>query len=197
MWDQLIALLDEIFSTCYTWIPQSITNEFTCGGTISIPNCPDVGISNPLEVLIYWGYRLFGNAWCDFMIGVTSWLSFLLDDTVRTCAAIQTASPSQMDRQLYCGIISIGTLSLVLLGGFIIGTFIIAVVLALINVLHALLLLLPFLPFYDRLIGTFQKEDEPQEVDGIQFVKKKQPGLVDYMAKGIKLAFLTKSREIE
>jgi O-antigen/teichoic acid export membrane protein len=98
---------------------------------------------------------------------------------------------------LYCGIISIGTLSLVLLGGFIIGTFIIAVVLALINVLHALLLLLPFLPFYDRLIGTFQKEDEPQEVDGIQFVKKKQPGLVDYMAKGIKLAFLTKSREIE
>jgi hypothetical protein len=94
---------------------------------------------------------------------------------------------------LYCGWISIGSLSFIILGGYAIGTFIVFVVLAVINVLHAVLLLLPVLPFYDRLISTFEK---PQEVDGIQFVKRKEKGVVDYMAKGIKYAFL-KTREIE
>jgi hypothetical protein len=193
MWDQIIELLDQIFSTCYTWIPETLTNNMQCNGTVVIPDCAEVGISNPLQVLIFWGYQLFGHFWCDFMIGVTSWLSFLLDDTIQTCTAIQTASESQMTRQLYCGWISIGSLSFIILGGYAIGTFIVFVVLAVINVLHAVLLLLPVLPFYDRLISTFEK---PQEVDGIQFVKRKEKGVVDYMAKGIKYAFL-KTREIE
>lgn len=195
MWDELLEALDAVFSTCYTWIPQSLMNNQQCVGPVDIPNCSEVGISGPLESITYWGYRIFGSIWCDIMVGITSVFGFLGDASV-TCNAIKTASNTQMDRQLRCGIESVGTIAWVILGGYIIGTFIVVVVLALVNVLHALLLLLPFVPFYNNAIGVFNRTDNVNgelvvdEEDKVRIISKKQPGMVDYIAKGIKKTFL-------
>lgn len=195
LWDELLGVLDSVFTSCYTWIPQSWMNNQQCVGPVDIPNCVDVGIATPLESIVYWGYRIFGSIWCDIMVGITSVFGFLGNASV-TCNAIKTASNTQMDRQFACGIASAGTIGWVILGGFIIGTFIVTVVLALLNVLHALLLLLPYVPFYNNAIGVFNRTENVNgelvvdEKDKVQIISKKQPGMVDYIAKGIKKTFL-------
>lgn len=163
MWDEIIQILDEIFSTCYEWIPGTLQNNQPCtagGGSVivDVPNCSEVGISNPLQSLIYWGYKIFGAVWCDIMIGITS--LFGIGGASETCVAIKTASQTQMDRQLVCGIASLGTLAWFILAGYLIGAFIIYVGLAVINVFHAFLLLVPSMPFVNKFIGAYSRGDE-------------------------------------
>jgi len=152
LWDDVIGILDEIFATCYTWIPQTILNNQQCVGSVSLPNCDDVGLTSPMGALAYWGYKIFGSWWCDFMNGLTSLFPYL-GSTSTICAAIKDPSPTQGDRLFYCAIMSSGSLVLVGVGFYVVGTFIIAVVAALINALHAVILIVPTLPFYDGIAG--------------------------------------------
>jgi hypothetical protein len=117
-----------------------------------MPNCVDVGLSTPIAAIAYWGNKLFGATWCDIMNGFTSLFPYF-GSSLKICQAIKNPSPTQGDRYLYCAIMSSGSILLIGVAGWIIGTFIIAVVLALINALHAVILLIPTLPFYDGIAG--------------------------------------------
>jgi hypothetical protein len=129
---------------------------------------------------------------------------------------LTNVSPTQMERQQMCAIFSILSLSWVFLGAFLIGTFIITVGLALINVFHAFLLLIPTLPFYDALIGmgssggSFEmdgedeqeeegggeedEEEEPEEVKPV-VIKEQMNDSVGFVAGKIKKWFITPKKE--
>jgi len=221
MWDELLSVLDEVFASCYTWIPASWQNNAPCSGTISIPDCPDVGISTPLEVIIYYGYQLFGSVWCQIMTGLASSRLFdwfipnFLSDTRTTCYAIQHASATQMERQLACAAVSSGTLAWVVLGVWGTAMFVVIIVPALLNIIHALILLFPLLPFYDALVGmgspqgvfvipnedeqvNQNEEEEDEETETIQakFVPVRS-NIVTYVARAFKRRFLPKDEKLE
>lgn len=157
-WDDVISLLDEVFAPVYTWIPTWMNNAPQGSGHISVPDCTEVGIANPLEVLIYWGYRIFGTGFCDFMIGLSTnsivrLFANFTPNARATCFNIRGATADQMERNQLCGIATIGQLAWVGLGGYLLGTAIFTIVMAIIAIIHALILLFPALPFYDALMG--------------------------------------------
>ncbi len=176
LWDEILGILDEIFSLCYTWIPQTIINNQQCVGDISFPNCDDVGLNTATGALAYWGYRIFGSWFCDLMNGITSLLPFL-GSTSAVCHAIKDPSPTQGDRLLYCAIMSSGSLVLIGVGGYIVATFLIAVVAALINALHGVVLIVPTMPFYDGIVGmgaatgTFEVSGDDETVPAAEAVE--------------------------
>lgn len=215
IWDELINALDSVFATCYTWIPAALQNNQPCDGPISFPDCTDVGISTPLDVIVYFGYQIFGNGWCDFMIGLASSRFFdwivpnFLSNTRATCTAIKNASETQMTRNLWCASLSAGTLLWVGLGTWAVVMLIVVVVPALLNVIHALILLTPLLPFYDALVGMgspqgvfvmdeveLGEEEEEEEEPRVEakFVPVRS-SIVDYVARAFKRKFMPKSTE--
>ncbi len=181
LWDSLFEIVDKIFATCYDWIPQSVLNNEQCGAPVSFPDCATVGILSTLQVTIYWAHKLFGSIACDVLIPLTSLIPYF-GYAGTTCHAIDTASPTQMDRQLMCASLNIGLLAWVLLFAFVIATFITTVVLAVIGILHAFILLIPMLPFYNALVGMgtaqgvflIQNEDEGPE-EGEEEDKEDKP----------------------
>ena len=163
MWDDIIDLLGSIFASCYTWIPEWMLNTaqcVTCDNKLGFFNCADVGLINPWDVTIYWGYYIFGATFCDLAQTVASALSFIpgaVSTTSTTCFAIKTASPTQQSRQTFCALLGIGSLGFIGLILFALGVLLFTVVLALINILHALVLLLPYLLVSDLLDGRTNK----------------------------------------
>ncbi len=171
LWDEVLSIVDSVFASCYDWIPQSILNNDKCGSEpVSLPDCNTVGIQSPLEVLIYFARTYIGSVTCDILIPVTSLVPFF-GSASTTCHALANASTTQAERQTLCAWMNIGILAWVLLFFYLIATFITTVVLAIIGVLHAVILLIPLLPFYDALVGMgtaqgvflIQNEDEQEE----------------------------------
>jgi hypothetical protein len=220
LWDDIIRIFDDIFAMCYEWIPLAWINGpsqcATCDNRLGFINCVDVGISTPIESAVYWGQRIFGSVWCDIMRGISTnvafqWIPFFTMQVADTCDLIQMASPTQLERMQFCGYLSIGTLAWLLLGLFILGIFILAIVPALLNIGHAILLLFPTLPWYDAIAGLGEEqgsfvldgegayndgegeedlEDLEEEEIPVRYVRNPQPGISDYIASGFRRAFL-------
>ena len=157
IWDQIVDLLDQIFAACYTWIPQCLLNGDQCGN-IAFPSCYDVGIYNPYDVLLYWGYMIFGSSFCSVMRGLSTnvvggWIPGFRDATKSICFELLSASDTQACRQLACGALGIAQIGVAIAVFYVIAIFAIAVIPALINAFHAVLLLLQYLPFYEAAVG--------------------------------------------
>lgn len=214
LWDDVIHVLDSVFAACYTWIPAGWLNGPqcpTCDARIGLPNCVDVGVSTPLEVLVYWGYQIMGMLWCDIMRGLSttiifSWIPGFTSGVDTTCTLLATASPSQLDRMRLCGYLASGTLAWFAIGFWALGLFIIAVIGPLLNIGHGFLLLLPTLPHYDALVGVgeaqgsfvmdgedAQGEEEEEEETPVKFVPQRR-GISDYMASLIRRTVLPHSK---
>jgi hypothetical protein len=169
-----------------------------------------------MDVIVYFGYRIFGNSWCDFMIGLASSRFFdwaipnFLVNTRATCTAIKNASETQMIRNLWCASLSAGTLLWVGLGTWAVVMLIVVVVPALLNIIHALILLTPLLPFYDALVGMGSpqgvfvmdevelgeddEDEEEEEAVEAKFVPVRS-SIVNYVARAFKRNFMPKSTE--
>jgi hypothetical protein len=218
LWDDVLSVLGEFFSSCYDWIPKAWVNSAggvcpMCDEKINIVQCTDVGITTTMDVLLYWGTRIFGDNFCEWARGfstnrVASWIPGFKNLIQDKCLELKNVSPTQMARQEMCAIFSILSLSWIFLGLFLIGTFIISVGLALINVFHGFLLLIPTLPFYDALIGmgaqqgSFEmdgeaemeeEEDEPEEEVRPTVVKENDS--IGFLAGKIKKWFITPKKE--
>lgn len=161
LWDDILSVLDNVFASCYTWIPQWSLNTpqcVPCDQRLGFTNCVDVGIVNPLDVITFLGYRIFGSWWCDLMISISSafsWLPFIgVDRTVNTCYQLQTASDTQYLRQGLCGGFGFGVLAWVLAILYAVGVFLGTVGFALLLVLMNIVSLIPFLWFVPLLTGV-------------------------------------------
>merc|ERR1711964_77802 len=132
------------------------------------------------------------------------WIPFLTMQVADTCDLIQSASTTQLDRMQFCGYLSIGSLAWIVLILFIGGIFFLAIVPALLNIGHAILLLFPTLPWYDAIVGLgeeqgsfvidgegeYEENEEYEEID-VRYVPAPQPGISDYIASGFRRAFLS------
>lgn len=171
LWDDVIQILDEVFAACYTWIPTQFQPMcLTCDQRIMVPDCSDVGITNPVNSIIFWGYRLFGSSFCDWSLNIASILSFvpgLLSETRDTCTLLMTSSEEQLVRNYLCGGLSAGTWAWIAIILYAIGVFVAVMGLALLNVLHALILLLPTIFIFDVMTSM----DKPQT-----YMEVEQPG---------------------
>jgi hypothetical protein len=211
IWDDIIEVLDNVFASCYTWIPQWMLNTaqcLPCDQKLGFVSCLDVGIVNPLDVITFWGYQIFGPSFCDIMISISSALSFIpflgSDKTISTCMALNSASGTQLLRTTLCGGLSLGTLAWVIAILYALGVFIVTVGLALINFLHSLILLLPFLWIFNLITGVDKpegvftvdgeeseapKEEEKKEEEDNDVVKLKltqRQDLAGFVATGIR-----------
>jgi hypothetical protein len=187
LWDDIISVLDAVFASCYTWIPQALLDSpqcVTCPDKLAFVSCADVGILTPLDVTLYWGYRFFGASFCDGARWIGNMLSFLpglTSDTATTCLALQTASPTQADRQLACAIFSIGSLAWIAFIIYVFGALVYCVLLALINILHALLLLFPTIWIYD-LVTTAHEPSGGFAIEGDNERRVPQDAIDDNVA---------------
>lgn len=195
LWDDILELFGYIFAECYTFIPASwLTTAqcVACDNKIGFADCAAIGISNPIEGLVYWGYRIFGAVWCDIMRTVP----LIYDNVDATCNLVQNATPAEMDQFLICGIWSIGMLAWVILGLYVVAILASTVLLALIDVGHAVLLLIPTLPWYDAAVGMGREEGvfvmpgEENQIDAAEVEREPIQGMpgaasINRMAYGI------------
>jgi hypothetical protein len=175
------------------------------------PDCAALGISNPWQVMIFWGYKIFGSTWCDVMAGFASILRIfnagLTADTSTTCFNIKTASSDTLNQMLVCAIQNSGQLLWVAAGAFLLGLFLIAIVPALLNLIHAILLLLPIMPIVEAASGlgapngVFVVDGEAEQMDVAPIPNAPAPspavvaarvvftpyeGYIDWMARGFR-----------
>lgn len=76
--DQLIAFADKWITNCYS--PLILPSYMIAGEVcptdphqaIDFLNCRDVGVSDGIQNLLYLGFWLFGQGFCDFMMYLTS-----------------------------------------------------------------------------------------------------------------------------
>jgi hypothetical protein len=193
LWDEVIEVLDSIFASCYTWIPQAILNTaqcLPCPEKLGFINCADVGMADALSVFIYWGYRFFGPVFCDIMRGIStalSWIPGFSDNVQQSCTIFRQGLT---ETQVICAYFSFGTLAWVALIIFAIATFIAIIISPILNVVHAIILLVPTLWIYDAMLGGTESRGS-FVVDGqgtVTYEKQKQ--LPDKIASGIKKFFI-------
>lgn len=160
--DQVVQVLDSIFASCYSWIPECWLNQgpcLSCPDRLSFPDCnSEIQLINPLQITIYWGYRIFGNSFCSVMRGLSSnvvgmWIPGFDSTVAQTCINVNTNSPTQQCRQQLCGILGVLSLSFVFITLLALSTFIITMCVPLIDVFHGSLLLIPTLFGYDAAVG--------------------------------------------
>jgi len=126
---------------------------------LSFPDCnSEIQLINPLQITIYWGYRIFGNSFCSVMRGLSSnvvgmWIPGFDSTVAQTCINVNTNSPTQQCRQQLCGILGVLSLSFVFITLLALSTFIITMCVPLIDVFHGSLLLIPTLFGYDAAVG--------------------------------------------
>lgn len=200
LWDDMISILDQVFALCYTWIPTTFQPMcLTCNQKIQVPDCSDVGITNPVNSIIFWGYTIFGSTFCDWALNIASvlsWIPGLLSETMDTCNLVRTSSSEQMVRNFICGGLTVGTWAWIAMILYAVGVFVAVVLLAILNIIHAFILLFPYLFIFDALTGqdeatgVFKVEGENQTGPGEEGeggegevkVKLVKEGMIDNMA---------------
>jgi hypothetical protein len=169
LWDELLDILSSIFATCYTWIPQTLINNISpcrpCPEKLSMTECSVFGLNLPVSVTTFWLWKIFGYVACDVMEGITSvyvfsWIPGITSSVQTTCHYLKLAATSDSiyDRMLLCASMGFGFFAWVGLGSFVLGTFIVAVVLAIINIIHAVILLIQTMPFFQAITGEDENE---------------------------------------
>jgi hypothetical protein len=199
LWDDVIKILDDVFAACYTWIPKTFQPMcLTCDQRIMVPDCSDVGITNPVNSIVFWGYRIFGSSFCDWSLNIASalsWIPGLLSETMDTCNLLRTSSEEQMLRNYICGGLSAGTWAWIAIILYAIGVFIAVMGLAILNVIHAIILIIPYLFIFDALTGQDEatgvfkvdgenQEGEPEGQERIE-VKLVRPSVITNVANRI------------
>ena len=112
-YDQLMAFLDKWITNCYSplILPSYMIAGEVCptdpNQSIDFLNCRDVGVSDGIQNLLYAGYWIFGQPFCDFMIyisstsigliipGLPNYISVTLND-------FKTSSDTNKQRLTFC-----------------------------------------------------------------------------------------------
>lgn len=155
LWDEFVSILADIFATTYTWIPASLFNGADGTGFV---NCYELGISDGIQNVLFLGYYYLGNWFVELLIGITSTtiariipgIDVYMRDTLNSFRA---ASPTQQDRQLFCAWFTLPAVVLPALIIWLIASFALIIVPALLAVFTALIQFIPTLPFYDAIVG--------------------------------------------
>ncbi len=153
LWDELVALADDIFATSYSFIPASLFNMPDGTGFV---NCYEIGISDGVKNVLFLGYYYFGNWFVDLLlfISTTTVARIIpgLDTYVTTSlTSFRTASETQAERQLFCAWWTLPSVILPALIVWLVASLALVLVPALLAVFTALITLIPTLPFYDAL----------------------------------------------
>lgn len=153
LWDELVALADDIFATSYAFISPSLFNMPDGTGFV---NCYEIGISDGLKNVLFLGYYYFGNWFVDLLLFIsTTTVGRIipgLDSYVTTSlTSFRTASETQTDRQLFCAWWTLPSVILPALLLWLAASLFLVLIPALLALLTTLFTLIPTLPFYDAL----------------------------------------------
>lgn len=153
LWDELIDLADAIFATSYSFIPQTLFNG--ADGT-GIVNCYDIGISDGVQNVLFLGYYYFGNVFVDILIFLSSTTFARIIpgfDTyiVGSLNSYRLASPTEQERQLFCAWFTLPSIIFPALILWLIASFLLIFVPALLAIFSAFIAFIPTLPWYDSI----------------------------------------------
>lgn len=182
LWDELIALADDIFATSYGFIPVSL---FSGPDGTGFVNCYEIGISDGVQNILFLGYYYFGNWFSDLLLFLSSTTFARIipgfDSYISgTLSAFRFASETQQERQLFCAWWTLPSVILPALLLWLAASFLLIIVPALLAVFTSIITLIPTLPFYDAVTSpgeptgfnafegendypNFDEEDEEEE----------------------------------
>lgn len=112
-YDQLMAFLDKWITNCYSplILPSYMIAGEVCptdpNQSIDFLNCRDVGVSDGIQNLLYLGYWIFGQSFCDFMIYISSTSIGLIIPGLPNYIAVtlndfKTSSDTNKQRLTFC-----------------------------------------------------------------------------------------------
>ncbi len=168
--DQVMALADKVITNCYSpWLlPAYMIAGDVCPTdptqAIDFLNCADVGVSDGIQNILYLGFWLLGQGFCDFVLNISATLTGFIFPGLQnymelTLNSFKTASETNRKRMTFCFWATLPTVFLPAIALFIVGMLLAVVLPQLLLLLNASVQLLFASPVAAGLPGGQQAEE--------------------------------------